>query len=70
MVEPQHPTDNLSPAPASEAAMAGLKPIMTLIAATLQSAHDQCACGACRLLQLHAEDLVPLILRMASPEVK
>ena len=54
----------------SEEILTRLKPVMLLIAATLQSAGEHCACGPCRMLQQHAPDLVPLILRMANPEAE
>lgn len=68
MVEAGTPTDNLAAPQATEDILARLKPVMLLIAVTLQSAGEKCNCGPCRMLQQHAPDLVPLILRMASPE--
>ena len=46
----------------------GLRPIMTLLAATLHATSALCACEACALLRLRAKDLVPLVARMSDGE--
>ena len=46
-----------------EQLQAGMRPIMTLIAATLQASGLECQCDTCLLLRSHAKDLVPLMAR-------
>lgn len=58
-----------SAAPAApEQLAAGLRPIFTLIAATLQASGLDCQCDTCLLLRSHAKDLVPLIDRFGGGE--
>ena len=46
-------------------AQTGLRPIMTLLAATLQAASQPCSCETCALVRSRAKDLVPLVARMS-----
>lgn len=68
MVIPETEQVNPDAAPTVDPAEAGLRPIMTLLAATLQATSLHCQCKPCLLLQAKAGDLVPLITRMAGGE--
>ena len=43
----------------------GLRPMMTLISATLQATSISCDCKTCQLVRGRAEDLIPLLARFS-----
>jgi len=65
MLDPAQTASATNRTPSPDGALAGLRPVLVLIAATLQTADNDCGCGACRLLRQNAPALAPLLLRMA-----
>ncbi len=68
MINSATPTAEVTTTPPANEMLAKLRPLLTLVAATLAAAGQQCPCKACRLLQDNATDLIPLIMAFAGAE--